>query len=71
MLKKLISLVLPGVEETTAMFFFCPESMLISDDLPTFDLPTNANSGSDGGGQLARSAELISNSAELICMLRG
>ncbi len=38
------------------------------DDLPTFDLPTKANSGSVVGGQLARSAALVSNSAEWICM---
>ena len=68
MLKKLISRVLPGVDETMAIFFFCPESMLISEDLPTFDLPTKANSGSEAVGQPARSAELISKSAEWICI---
>ena len=67
MLKKLISLVLPGVDETMAMSFFCPESMLMSDDLPTFDLPTKANSGSDAGGHSSSTEALVSNSAEWIC----
>lgn len=68
MLKKLMRRVLPGLEETMAMSFFWPESMLMREDLPTFERPTKANSGSVAGGQFARSAALVSNSAEWICM---
>jgi len=42
--------------------------MLISDDLPTFDLPMKANSRSADSGQPSRSGELISKVADWICM---
>jgi hypothetical protein len=41
--KKLIARVRPGVDETFASFD--PSSVLISDDLPTFDRPRKATSG--------------------------
>ncbi len=43
MVKKLISFVKPGVAETLARSFR-EVSMLIMDDLPTFERPMNANS---------------------------
>jgi hypothetical protein len=44
MRKWFTSLVLPGLLDVMASFLFL-QSMLISDDLPTFDLPMKANSG--------------------------
>ena len=43
--KWLTSLVLPGVEEVIASLLL-PHRALMSEDLPTLDLPMNANSGS-------------------------
>jgi hypothetical protein len=39
-----MSCVFPGVDEVLASFFL-PVSILMSDDLPTFERPINANSG--------------------------
>ena len=39
----------PGVEDVLASFFL-PVNMLIKEDLPTFDLPMKANSGSPSIG---------------------
>ena len=44
MRKWLTSLVFPGLLEVIASFLL-RQSMLIRDDLPTFDLPMKANSG--------------------------
>ena len=44
MIKWFISRVLPGRDEVFAKFL-CRHSMFISEDLPTLDLPMNANSG--------------------------
>jgi len=61
----LMSLVNPGVGETLAMSAL-PESMFISDDLPTLDLPIKANSGRDSSGHESRSGELQSKMADEI-----
>ncbi len=63
MVKKLISLVNPGVGETRASPCF-PASMFSREDLPTFDLPMKANSGNDSSGQESRSGALRSKMAD-------
>jgi hypothetical protein len=49
MMKWLIKSVLPGLDEVLAKFFL-PVSILISDDLPTFERPINPYSGSEDDG---------------------
>lgn len=63
-----MSMVLPGVDEVIARFF-CPVSILMSDDLPTFDRPIKAYSwrGSPPG-HLSTAGQLIENLAEVIIM---
>ena len=50
--KWLINWVLPGVCEVFASPFRCT-SMLISEDLPTFERPIKAYSGNSGAGNLS------------------
>src|SRR6187399_3272336 len=61
--KKLMSWVRPGSEETFARALR-PASRLSSDDFPTFDRPMNGNSGNPGGGHTEMSAALVSKTAE-------
>ena len=56
---------MPGVAETFARSRRFV-SRLMSDDLPTLDRPTNANSGTAHSGHEAASGALIWNSADLI-----
>src|SRR5687768_15214797 len=63
MMKKLISLVNPGVGETRANPCL-PASMFSKEDLPTFDRPMKANSGSDSSGHESRSGALRSKMAD-------
>ena len=66
MKKKLISLVFPGVILAFASDFLCA-SVLMSEDFPTFDLPKNATSGSEGGGHCwIFAAEVINEEVMLI-----
>lgn len=60
--KILSNCVLPGVLDDFASPARCV-SMLISVDLPTFDLPIIANSGNPGSGNIAISATLVTNFA--------
>ena len=53
---------LPGVLETFARAA-CPVSILMRDDLPTFERPMTANSGSLGCGHCAMLVLLFTNSA--------
>jgi len=69
MMKKLISLVLPGLSETIASVR-CSARRLMSEDLPTFDRPMNANSGRFQFGHDFRSGELTSKTADLIFIRR-
>ena len=55
----------PGVFDVRASPFRS-SSELISDDLPTFDLPRNAISGRSSAGQCAREKALLINSADVI-----
>jgi hypothetical protein len=50
MMKWLMSCVFPGALDVFARFFLL-SNMLIKEDLPTFDRPIKANSGSVGLGQ--------------------
>ena len=63
--KKFIVCVFPGVEEVRAISVLA-KSMLIRDDLPTFDLPMNAYSGSAEVGHCASVSKLPKNSIFLI-----
>src|ERR1700689_862638 len=58
-----MSLVNPGVVETRARIPL-PASMFSSDDLPTFERPMKANSGSDSSGHESRSGALRSKMAD-------
>jgi hypothetical protein len=64
-----MSCVLPGVCEVLAKPFL-PVSILISDDLPTFDRPIKAYSGFIGGGSLDTWLLLQINSADLITIVQ-
>ena len=66
--KWLISIVLPGVAEVFARFFLSV-SILINEDLPTFDRPMNAYSGILPSGHFRTSLLLIMNFASLITIL--
>ena len=70
MVKKLMSCVWPGVEETLASAFL-PVSILSREDLPTFDLPMKANSRIPEAGHRARLAALVLKSADFISMVDG
>ena len=59
--------VLPGVDDVLARFLRCV-SILIKDDLPTFERPIKANSGLSGMGHLLTCVLLIINSADVISM---
>lgn len=59
--------VLPGVTEAFANLF-CWVSILISEDLPTFDLPINANSGRSETGHSESLEALVTNVAETIAI---
>ena len=59
--KKLMLRVRPGVELVLASFF--PTSELITLDLPTFDRPRKATSGSTGAGKWLASIADIMNRA--------
>ncbi len=59
----LISLVNPGVDETRAIPC-SPASMFSSEDLPTFERPIKANSGSDSSGHESKSGALQSKMAD-------
>src|SRR5438309_7610912 len=61
--KKLRSLVNPGVGETRANPCL-PASRFRSEDLPTFERPMKANSGSDSSGQESESGALRSKMAD-------
>ena len=65
MRKWLISLVFPGVAEVIASFLL-PVNILISDDLPTFERPIKANSGSFAEGFWATRVLLPTNLASTI-----
>jgi hypothetical protein len=67
MIKWLMSCVFPGFPEIFARFL-CPVSMLISEDLPTFDLPIKAYSGILSFGHLRIFVLLITNLAVFIFM---
>src|ERR1039457_4301525 len=58
-----MSLVKPGVGETRASRS-APASRFSNDDLPTFERPMKANSGSDSSGHEARSGALQSKMAD-------
>ena len=60
--------VLPGVEDVFAKFFLVT-SILMRDDLPTFDRPMNANSGKPVVGDLSGLVLLMTNSAFLMINL--
>jgi len=55
--------VLPGLADILASLFLL-HSVLISVDLPTFDLPMNAYSGLLAGGQSFTDVLLLINDAE-------
>ena len=55
----------PGVVETRARSGL-PESMFSREDLPTFERPMKANSGSDSSGHESRSGALRSKMADVI-----
>jgi len=65
----LISCVLPGVCEVFASPFL-DTSILISDDLPTFERPIKAYSAFTGGGSLEIWVLLQINSADLMIMVQ-
>ena len=67
MSKWLMSRVLPGVDEVMANPLR-PVSMLMSDDLPTFDRPMNAYSGRSPAGHFVTSVLLMTNRASFISM---
>src|ERR1700691_3331882 len=58
-----MSLVNPGVGETRANPC-SPASMFSSEDLPTFERPMKANSGSDSSGHESKSGALQSKMAD-------
>src|SRR5208282_6199 len=60
-----MSLVNPGVGETRANPC-SPASMFSSEDLPTFERPMKANSGSDSSGHEPKSGALQSKMADKI-----
>lgn len=60
-----MSIVFPGVDDVMAKPFR-PVSILMSDDLPTFDRPMNAYSGVSSSGHFLTSELLITNFASLI-----
>ena len=62
-----MSCVFPGVDEVLANAFLS-QSMLIKEDLPTFDLPMKAYSGNIGSGHFLGSELLMRNSADKIFM---
>jgi hypothetical protein len=62
-MKWLIVLVLPGLTDVLASLDH-PVSKLISEDLPTLDLPMNPNSGFAEEGQSLRVGLLLTNVAE-------
>ena len=64
-----MSSVFPGVCEVLAIFLLL-HSMLISDDLPTFERPMKAYSGTSVAGHMATSGLLTSNFAFFISMIR-
>ena len=57
-----MSRVFPGVDDVLASPL-CLVSMFMSDDLPTFERPMNANSGMSPSGHFLTSVLLITNSA--------
>jgi len=59
-IKWFINLVFPGFEEVCANLLWL-HNILIKEDLPTFDLPTNANSGNLGSGLSSTLTELPEN----------
>ena len=69
MMKWLMSMVLPGVDDVLARSLR-PVSMLMSDDLPTLERPMNAYSWRVPAGHLPTSVLLISNLAlDMIMMI--
>ncbi len=60
-----MSWVFPGRADVFARLLWLV-SILMSEDLPTFDLPINAYSGIGSFGHLLTSELLIMNSAEVI-----
>ena len=64
----MINMVLPGVEEVFASPLR-PVSILMSDDLPTFERPMNAYSGSVVSGHLLTVLFEILNSADFIIIV--
>lgn len=60
-----MSCVLPGVAEVLAIDFRL-HSILIKEDLPTFERPINAYSGISGFGHFSKLVLLTTNSASLI-----
>ena len=60
-----MSKVFPGLEEVFANVALL-QSMFMSEDLPTLDLPTNANSGSFNFGVCSTEAALPANLALVI-----
>jgi hypothetical protein len=67
--KWLMSCVFPGLLDVFAKSFLTT-SMFINEDLPTFDRPIKAYSGSVGAGHFATSVLLITNSADLISKIK-
>jgi hypothetical protein len=63
-----MSWVFPGLPDVLASCLR-PVSILIKDDLPTFDLPIKANSGNDDFGQSDTLALLITKDALLTRMI--
>src|SRR3954451_11081150 len=63
MVKTLMSLVNPGTGDTRASPC-SPASMFSREDLPTFERPMKANSGSVSSGHESRSGALQSNMAD-------
>jgi hypothetical protein len=62
-------MVLPGVADVIANDF-CPVSMFIRDDLPTFERPIKAYSGILLSGHFATEGLLMRNRAEFIIILQ-
>src|ERR1051325_1740606 len=69
MVKKLISLVKPGLGDTRASAR-CPANMFSRDDLPTLDRPMKANSGNDSSGHESRSGALRSKMADEMFIIK-
>ena len=64
-----MSLVNPGVGETRANPC-SPASMFSREDLPTFERPMKANSGSDSSGHESKSGALQSKMADEIFTMK-